>query len=337
MHAQLGFLALLALISVALVFDFLNGLHDAANSIATIVSTRVLRPQYAVLWAAFFNFIAFLVFGLHVANTIGTGIIEPSVVDATVIFAALIGAIVWNLITWGLGIPSSSSHALIGGLVGAGMAKGGISVAVWGGLSKTLLAIVLSPLVGFLLAMVLVAIVSWASVRSTPFTVDRAFRILQFVSASLYSLGHGGNDAQKTMGIIAVLLFSQGYLGDHFEVPFWVVLSCQAAMGLGTLMGGWRIVRTMGLRITKLTPMQGFCAETGGAATLFMATWLGVPVSTTHTITGAIVGVGSARRLSAVRSNVASSIVYAWVITIPAAALVAALAYWAVLLVLPSR
>jgi len=274
------------LIAVALLFDFLNGLHDAANSIATIVSTRVLRPQYAVFWAAFFNFVAFLVFGLNVAQTIGTGIVEPSIIDAQVIFAALMGAIVWNLITWGLGIPSSSSHALIGGLVGAGMAKGGISAAVWSGLSKTLLAIVLSPLVGFLLAMVLVAIVSWRRYARRPFTVDRAFRILQFVSASLYSLGHGGNDAQKTMGIIAVLLFSQGYLGDHFEVPFWVVLSCQAAMGLGTLMGGWRIVRTMGLRITKLTPMQGFCAETGGAATLFMATWLGVPVSTTHTITG---------------------------------------------------
>ena len=262
MDATLGLPILVILIAVALLFDFLNGLHDAANSIATIVSTRVLRPQYAVFWAAFFNFVAFLVFGLHVANTIGTGIIEPSVVDATVIFAALVGAIVWNLITWALGIPSSSSHALIGGLVGAGMAKAGISAAVWSGLSKTLLAIVLSPLVGFLLALVLVAIVSWLSVRSTPFAVDHAFRILQFVSASLYSLGHGGNDAQKT-SIIAVLLYSQGHLGEHFEIPFWVVLSCQAAMAMGTLMGGWRIVRTMGLRITKLTPMQGFCAETG--------------------------------------------------------------------------
>ncbi len=320
MDATLGLPILVGLIAVALLFDFLNGLHDAANSIATIVSTRVLRPHYAVLWASFFNFVAFLVFGLNVAQTIGTGIVEPSIIDARVIFAALMGAIVWNLITWGLGIPSSSSHALIGGLVGGGMAKGGISVAVWSGLSKTLLAIVLSPLAGFLLAMVLVAIVSWASVRSTPFAVDRAFRILQFVSASLYSLGHGGNDAQKTMGIIAVLLYSQGYLGAHFSVPFWVVLSCQAAMALGTLMGGWRIVRTMGLRITKL------------AATLFMATWLGVPVSTTHTITGAIVGVGAARRVSAVRWNVASSIVYAWVITIPAAAGIAALVYWSVLL-----
>jgi len=327
---SLGLPILTGLIVVALAFDFLNGLHDAANSIATIVSTRVLRPQFAVFWAAFFNFVAFAVFGLHVAQTIGTGIIEPSIVDAQVIFAALIGAIVWNLLTWALGIPSSSSHALIGGLVGAGMAKAGVSAAVWSGLSKTMAAIVLSPLVGLLLAMMLIAIVSWASVRSTPFAVDRAFRTLQFVSASLYSLGHGGNDAQKTMGIIAVLLYAEGHLGNEFTVPFWVVLACQASMALGTLMGGWRIVRTMGLRITKLTPMQGFCAETGGAITLFMATFLGVPVSTTHTITGAIVGVGAARRASAVRWNVASSIVYAWVITIPASAIVAALAWWAV-------
>ncbi|MCG2627030.1 inorganic phosphate transporter [Bradyrhizobium sp. WYCCWR 13023] len=330
MDAALGLPVLVGLVAVALLFDFLNGLHDAANSIATIVSTRVLRPQFAVFWAAFFNFVAFMVFGLHVAQTIGTGIIDPAIVDAQVIFAALVGAIVWNLVTWALGIPSSSSHALIGGLFGAGVAKAGLSAAVWSGLSKTVIAIVLSPLVGFLLAMMLVAIVSWLSVRSTPFAVDRAFRILQFASASLYSLGHGGNDAQKTMGIIAVLLYSQGQLGSEFFVPFWVVLSCQAAMAMGTLMGGWRIVRTMGLRITKLTPMQGFCAETGGAATLFMATFLGVPVSTTHTITGAIVGVGAARRLSAVRWNVASSIVYAWVITMPASAIVAALSWWAV-------
>lgn len=330
MDASLGLPILVFLIAVALLFDFLNGLHDAANSIATIVSTRVLRPQYAVAWAAFFNFIAFLFFGLHVAQTLGTGIIDPGVVDPSVIFAALVGAISWNLITWWLGIPSSSSHALIGGLVGGGIAKAGLSAMVWTGLSKTLFAIVLSPLVGFMLALVLVWIVSWLSVRSTPFAVDRAFRILQFASASLYSLGHGGNDAQKTMGIIAVLLFSQGYLGSTFHVPFWVVISCQAAMGLGTLMGGWRIVRTMGLRITKLTPMQGFCAETGGAATLFMATYLGVPVSTTHTITGAIVGVGAAKRSSAVRWNVASSIVYAWVITIPASAIIAAVTYWIV-------
>jgi PiT family inorganic phosphate transporter len=328
--ASLAFPVLVGLIAVALVFDFLNGLHDAANSIATIVSTRVLRPQYAVAWAAFFNFIAFAVFGLHVAQTIGTGIVHAEIIDAQVIFAALIGAIMWNVITWALGMPSSSSHALIGGLLGAGITKAGLSVVVWSGLSKALLAIVLSPLVGFLLALLLTAIVSWASVRSTPFAVDRAFRILQFASASLYSLGHGGNDAQKTMGIIAVLLYSQGYLGAEFSVPFWVVLSCQAAMALGTLMGGWKIVRTMGLRITKLTPMQGFCAETGGAATLFMATFLGVPVSTTHTITGAIVGVGAARRVSAVRWNVASSIVVAWIFTIPASALVAGATYYAV-------
>ncbi|TAK49869.1 MAG: inorganic phosphate transporter [Xanthobacteraceae bacterium] len=330
MDASMGLPILMGLIAVALLFDFLNGLHDAANSIATIVSTRVLKPQYAVAWAAFFNFIAFLVFGLHVANTIGTGIIDPKVIDPQVIFAALMGAIVWNVVTWLLGIPSSSSHALIGGLVGGGVAKAGLSAAVWSGLSKTVAAIVLSPLVGFLLALVLVLVVSWISVRTTPFVVDRAFRTLQFVSASLYSLGHGGNDAQKTMGIIAVLLYTQGQLGETFYVPFWVVLTCQVAMGLGTLLGGWRIVRTMGVRITRLTPMQGFCAETGGAATLFMATWLGVPVSTTHTITGAIVGVGAARRASAVRWNVAGNIVVAWVITIPASAIVAALTYYAV-------
>jgi PiT family inorganic phosphate transporter len=328
--APLAFPVLVGLIAVALAFDFLNGLHDAANSIATIVSTRVLRPQYAVFWAAFFNFVAFGVFGLHVAQTIGTGIIDPAVVDAQVIFAALVGAIVWNVITWAAGIPSSSSHALIGGLVGGGVAKAGLGAAVWAGLSKTLLAIVLSPVIGLVLAMILVAIVSWASVRSTPFAVDRAFRVLQFASASLYSLGHGGNDAQKTMGIIAVLLYSQGHIGHDFSIPFWVVLSCQTAMALGTLLGGWRIVRTMGLRITKLTPMQGFCAETGGAITLFLATFLGVPVSTTHTITGAIVGVGAARRASAVRWNVAGSIVYAWIFTIPASALVSALTYWLV-------
>ena len=247
-----------------------------------------------------FNFVAFTVFGLNVAHTIGTGIIDPSVVDHQVIFAALMGAIVWNLVTWAFGIASSSSHALVGGLVGGGMAKAGISAAVWSGLSTTVVAVVLSPLVSFLLAMILVAIVSWISVRSTPFTVDRAFRVLQFASASLYSLGHGGNDAQKTMGIIAVLLYSHGKLGAEFSVPFWVVLACQASMALGTLLGGWRIMRTMGLRLTKLTPMQGFCAETGGAITLFMATAFGVPVSTTHTITGAIVGVGAARRASAV-------------------------------------
>jgi inorganic phosphate transporter, PiT family len=318
---------LVGLIAVALVFDFLNGLHDAANSIATIVSTRVLPPRAAVLWAAFFNFIAFLFFGLHVAQTIGTGIIEPAVVSPRVIFAALMGAISWNLITWWAGIPSSSSHALIGGLLGAGTAKAGSAAIVWKGVLTTTGAIFLSPMIGFLLALTLVLAVSWLFLRKTPLAVDSIFRILQFASASLYSLGHGGNDAQKTMGIIAGLLFAQGYLGQQFFVPLWVVLSCQAAMALGTLFGGWRIVRTMGSKITHLTPMQGFCAETGGAATLFLATWLGIPVSTTHTITGAIVGVGAARRISAVRWNVASNILFAWIVTMPAAALVAALFY----------
>lgn len=290
MDASLALPLLVGLIVVALFFDFLNGLHDAANSIATIVSTRVLRPQYAVAWAAFFNFIAFLFFGLHVAETLGTGIIDPAIVSPQLIFAALMGAIIWNILTWIFGIPSSSSHALVGGLVGAGLAKVGFSSIVWNGLLKTVGAIFLSPAIGFLLALVLVLAVSWLFVRQTPFAVDRTFRIMQFVSASLYSLGHGGNDAQKTMGIIAVLLFSQGYLGPTFYVPFWVVITCQSAMALGTLFGGWRIVHTMGSKITRLNPMQGFCAETGGALTLFGATWLGIPVSTTHTITGAIVG-----------------------------------------------
>jgi PiT family inorganic phosphate transporter len=319
---------LFGLIAVALAFDFLNGLHDAANSIATIVSTRVLRPQYAVAWAAFFNFIAFLFFGLHVANTLGTGIISASVVDSNVIFGALMGAITWNLITWGLGIPSSSSHALVGGLVGAGMAKAGLSAIVWHGLIPTTAAIVASPLIGFMLALLLVLALSWLLLRWTPYAVDRTFQRLQFVSASLYSLGHGGNDAQKTMGIIAVLLYSQGHLGSEFHVPFWVVIACQLAMALGTLFGGWRIVKTMGSKITRLTPMQGFCAETGGAITLFGATWLGIPVSTTHTITGAIIGVGAARRMSAVRWGVANNIVMAWIITIPASAAIAAMFYW---------
>lgn len=328
MDADLAFPLLAGLVGVELFFDFLNGLHDAANSIATIVSTRVLRPQYAVFWAAFFNFIAFLFFGLHVAETLGTGIIDPQIVSPQVIFAALMGAIIWNIVTWAFGIPSSSSHALIGGLVGAGLAKVGLSSIVWSGLTKTIGAIFMSPAIGFFLALVLVLIVSWLFVRQTPFAVDSTFRMLQFVSASLYSLGHGGNDAQKTMGIIAVLLYSQGYLGGEFHVPFWVVISCQAAMALGTLFGGWRIVHTMGSKITRLNPMQGFCAETGGALTLFGATWLGIPVSTTHTITGAIIGVGSARRLSAVRWGIAGNIVFAWFVTLPAAALVSALFYW---------
>ena len=325
--AALALPALAGLIAVALFFDFLNGLHDAANSIATIVSTRVLRPQYAVLWAAFFNFIAFLFFGLHVAQTLGTGIVDAGIIDPRVIFSALMGAITWNIVTWIFGIPSSSSHALVGGLIGAGVAKAGFSAVVWSGLTKTAAAIVLSPLLGFLLALLLVLVVSWLCVRATPFAVDRRFRTLQFVSASLYSLGHGGNDAQKTMGIIAVLLYSQGHLGPSFHVPLWVVISCQSAMALGTLLGGWRIVHTMGSKITRLNPMQGFCAETGGAITLFAATWLGVPVSTTHTITGAIIGVGAARRTSAVRWGVASNSVVAWVLTLPAAALIAAACY----------
>ncbi|UDF29723.1 UNVERIFIED_ORG: inorganic phosphate transporter [Roseateles sp. XES5] len=328
MDATLAFPLLIGLVGIALLFDFLNGLHDAANSIATIVSTRVLRPQYAVMWAAFFNFIAFLFFGLHVAETLGKGIIDPAIVSPLVIFAALMGAIIWNVVTWIFGIPSSSSHALIGGLVGAGLAKTGFDAVVWSGLIKTASAIFLSPAIGFFLALILVLIVSWLFVRQTPFAVDRTFRVMQFISASLYSLGHGGNDAQKTMGIIAVLLYSQGYLGGEFYVPFWVVITCQAAMALGTLMGGWRIVHTMGSKITRLNPMQGFCAETGGALTLFGATWLGIPVSTTHTITGAIIGVGAARRVSAVRWGIAGNIVIAWIVTLPSAAAISALFYY---------
>ncbi|MFM8860701.1 MAG: anion permease [Methylocystis sp.] len=315
------------LIAITLSFDFLNGLHDAANSIATIVSTRVLRPQYAVFWAAFFNFIAFLFFGLHVAQTVGSGIISPDLVDDNIIFGALMGAICWNLITWALGIPSSSSHALVGGLIGAGGAKAGSSAIVWSGLLKTASAIALSPALGFILALLLILIVSWICVRKSPLAVDRFFRTMQFVSASLYSLGHGGNDAQKTMGIIAVLLFAHGGHNGQFNVPFWVVISCQTAMGLGTLFGGWRIVHTMGSKITRLTPMQGFCAETGGAITLFLATALGVPVSTTHTITGAIIGVGAAKRVTAVRWNIAKDIVIAWVITMPMAAFISGFFY----------
>jgi len=327
MEATIAFPVLIGLVAVALFFDFLNGLHDAANSIATIVSTRVLRPQYAVLWAAFFNFIAFMFFGLHVAETVGKGIVDVSIVTPAVIFSALVGAIVWNIVTWIAGIPSSSSHALIGGLVGAGVAKGGVSAIVWTGLGKTVAAIVLSPATGFVLALALILVVSWLFVRQTPFAVDSTFRVLQFFSASLYSLGHGGNDAQKTMGIIAVLLYSQGMLGANFYVPLWVVLTCQTALALGTLFGGWRIVHTMGSKITRLNPMQGFCAETGGAITLFAATWLGVPVSTTHTITGAIIGVGAARRVSAVRWGIAGNIVIAWIVTLPATAAISALTY----------
>jgi PiT family inorganic phosphate transporter len=319
---------LFTLIAVALAFDFLNGMNDAANSIATIVSTRVLRPQYAVAWAAFFNFIAFLFFGLHVAETVGRGIVEADVVNSRVIFGALAGAIVWQILTQRLGIPSSSSHALIGGLVGAGISKAGVDAVVWSGVFKTAAAIFLSPGLGCLLALLLMLMVSWLFVRSTPYVVDNLFRRVQFVSASFYALGHGGNDAQKTMGIIAVLLFSQGQLGNNFYVPFWVVIACQAAMAAGTLAGGWRIVRTMGSRITRLTPMQGACAETAGSVMLFTATSLGIPVSTTHTITGSIIGVGAAKKMSAVRWAVAKEIVTAWIITIPASSLLAALFYW---------
>ena len=324
MPISISLTALVMLIIVALAFDFLNGIHDAANSIATIVSTRVLRPHYAVAWAAFFNFIAFLFFGLHVAQTVGTGSGAADAVTPALIFGALMGAIIWNLLTWFLGIPSSSSHALIGGLLGAGIAKEGLKAVVLPGVIKTGSAIVLSPLTGLILALFLVLLISWLFMRWTPLAADQLFRRLQFVSAAAYSIGHGANDAQKTMGIITVLLFSQRLIGPTFSVPLWVILACQAAMGLGTLIGGWRIVQTMGSRITRLTPAQGFCAETGGALTLYAATWLGVPVSTTHTITGAIVGVGASRRLSAVRWNVASNIVIAWVLTLPAAGLIGA-------------
>lgn len=324
--------ALVFLVFVALAFDFMNGLHDAANSIATVVSTRVLKPQYAVIWAASFNFAAYFVFGVHVANTVGKGIVEPTLVDNAIVFGALAGAIAWNAITWWGGIPSSSSHALIGGIVGAGIAKAGFSAIIWGGLNKTLFAIVLSPFTGFLLALLMVLLVSWAFIRANPAFADGFFRKAQLVTAALYSLGHGSNDAQKTAGIIAVLLFSNGVYSE-FTVPGWVILSCYAVMGLGTLMGGWRIVHTMGSKITRLTPQQGACAETAGALTLFGATYLGIPVSTTHTITASIVGVGAARRLSAVRWNVATGIVYAWIVTMPAAALMAALFYWAAKLI----
>jgi PiT family inorganic phosphate transporter len=318
---------LVLLVALALAFDFMNGFHDAANSIATVVSTRVLRPHYAVAWAAFFNFIAFLVFGLSVANTIGKGVIEPAIVDAHVILGALVGAIVWNVITWYYGLPSSSSHALIGGLGGAAVAKGGFDALVGSGFFKIGLAIVLSPLLGLALGMLLMIAVAWIFFRQTPRRVDRWFRRAQLLSAALYSLGHGGNDAQKTMGIIAMLLFAAGSIGPTFHVPFWVVLACQAAMALGTLFGGWRIVKTMGQKITRLKPVGGFCAETGGAITLFLATELGIPVSTTHTITGAIVGVGATRKLSAVRWGIAGRIVWAWVLTIPCAALISALVW----------
>jgi inorganic phosphate transporter, PiT family len=329
MHTlEISVYTLVFLIALALLFDFMNGFHDAANAIATVVSTGVLKPQAAVAMAAVFNVIAIFFFHLKVAATVGKGTVDPMVVDHYVVFGALVGAIFWNLLTWIYGIPSSSSHALIGGLVGAAVAKSGTGVLVASGLVKTIAFIVLSPLLGFVFGSIMMIVVSWLFVRSTPRRVDKWFRRLQLLSASMYSLGHGGNDAQKTMGIIWMLLISSGYTGANDPLPWWVILSCYSAIGLGTLFGGWRIVKTMGQKITKLKPVGGFCAETGGAITLFMASALGIPVSTTHTITGAIVGVGSARKMSAVRWGVAGNIVWAWIFTIPASAFVAAIAWW---------
>lgn len=326
MDATLVFV--IVIVAAALIFDYINGFHDAANSVATVISTRVLTPKQAVVWAAFFNFIAAFVFGLHVATTIGKGIIDPSVVDSFVMLSALSGAIIWDLLTWWWGLPTSSSHALIGGLVGAAVAKAGASVLVWSGILKVTLFIFLAPLIGLTLGFVFTVILNFLFASSSPYKIDKHFRKLQLVSAALYSLGHGGNDAQKTMGIIAILLFSYGYLGPKFHVPMWIVLVCHAAIALGTMSGGWRIIKTMGHKITELKPAGGFCAETAAAATLFGATALGVPVSTTHTITGAIIGVGTTHGLGSVRWSVASRIVWAWVLTIPAAAVIAALTYY---------
>jgi PiT family inorganic phosphate transporter len=315
------------IILVALIFDYINGFHDAANAIATIVSTRVLTPRSAVVWAAFFNFVAFLIFDLKVANTIGKDIIAPSIIDDAVLLAALAGAIIWNLITWFYGLPSSSSHALMGGLIGAGVAKGGFHVVGTQAVTKTAIFIVLAPVIGMVLAGLIMVAVAWIFRRWRPGRIDRWFRRLQFVSAALYSLGHGGNDAQKTMGIIYALLIAKNLVPSHGKVPLWVVLACQAAMGLGTLSGGWRIVKTMGMKLTKLKPFGGFCAETGSALMLFLAGHLGVPVSTTHTITGGIVGVGWVTRPGGVRWGVALRIVWAWIFTIQSAALIAAASY----------
>jgi PiT family inorganic phosphate transporter len=317
------------LVILAVIFDFMNGFHDAANSIATVVSTGVLKPGQAVLFAAFFNFIAIFIFHLSVAATVGKGIVQPGIVDTHVVFGALIGAITWNLVTWYYGIPSSSSHALIGGIVGAVMAKSGAGALVAGGILKTVAFIFVSPLLGFLLGSLMMVVVAWVCRRATPSRVDRWFRRLQLVSAGAYSLGHGGNDAQKTIGIIWMLLIATGYTSASDSAPpTWAIISCYAAIAAGTMFGGWRIVKTMGQKITKLRPVGGFCAETGGALTLFLATAMGIPVSTTHTITGAIVGVGSTQRASAVRWGVAGNIVWAWIFTIPASAFVAAIAYW---------
>jgi len=323
------FWVIVLLVALAVIFDFMNGFHDAANSIATVVSTGVLKPQQAVAFAAFFNVVAIMVFHLNVAATVGKGIVQPGVVDHHVVFGALIGAITWNVITWFYGIPSSSSHALIGGICGAVIGKAGIGALEGAGLLKVVAFIFVSPMLGFTLGSLLMVVVAWVCRRSSPLRVDNWFRRLQLASAGMYSLGHGGNDAQKTIGIIWMLLIATGYapVADK-SPPTWVIWICYVAIGLGTLFGGWRIVKTMGQKITKLKPVGGFCAETGGALTLFLATALGVPVSTTHTITGAIVGVGSVRRASAVRWGVAGNIVWAWIFTIPASAFVAAIFYW---------
>ncbi|MCX5714163.1 MAG: inorganic phosphate transporter [Candidatus Omnitrophica bacterium] len=321
-------LGIFFLIALALVFDFLNGFHDSANSIATIVSTRVLTPRIAVVWAAFFNFAAFMIFGLHVANTIGKGIIDIAIVDKGVIFGTLVGACGWNIITWYFGLPTSSSHALIGGMIGAGLVKAGPHALVYKGIIKTVAFIFISPMVGLILGLAIGCVVYWTFRRSAPLKVDHIFRKGQLVSAAFYSMGHGGNDAQKTMGIIASLLFSAGLLGNKFHIPLWVVFACYSAISLGTVFGGWRIVKTMGQKIVKLKPVDGFCAELGAAITLFFSTALGIPVSTTHTITGAIVGIGSLKRISAVRWGVAGSIIWAWILTIPCAAAISALTYF---------
>jgi inorganic phosphate transporter, PiT family len=319
---------LVFLVALALAFDFMNGLHDAANSIATVVSTGVLKPHHAVAFAAFFNFAAIFVFHLKVASTVGKGIVDPEIVDHYVIFGALVGAISWNAITWYFGLPSSSSHALIGGLIGAAVAKVGFSSLVASGIGKTVAFIFVSPVMGFILGGLLLVVVSWIFRKAPPARIDRWFRRMQLASAGAYSLGHGGNDAQKTIGIIWVLLIAAGSLGPQETVPNWVIVSCYTAIALGTFFGGWRIVKTMGQRITKLQPVHGFCAETGGAIMLFAATGMGIPVSTTHTITGAIVGVGSTRKASGVRWGVAGNIVWAWIFTIPASAFIAAVSWW---------
>ena len=318
---------LIFLILLALSFDFLNGFNDSANSIATVVSTRVLSPKVAVIWAAFFNFIAFLFFGLHVANTIGKGIIDITVMDKGIIFGTLIGACIWNIITWYFALPSSSSHALIGGMIGSALVKSGPGSLIWPGIIKTVAFIFISPTLGLILGAGFGVIVYWVFRKSSPLQVDHIFRKGQLVSAAFYSLGHGGNDAQKTMGIIASLLFSSGLLGAKFYIPFWVVICCYSAIALGTMSGGWRIVKTMGQKVAKLRPVDGFCAEAGAAITLTVSSALGIPVSTTHTITGAITGVGSLKRLSAVRWGVAGKIVWAWILTIPCSAAISALAY----------